>query len=1056
MGIPLKLALNRDVLAGAGDVALAFDVDNLELGRALVANSPLPALAEPVILGSAAFGVEAGKELALGSGNLTVKFGGSAAAKFGVFPLPGQLRAGIVDGGDLADSVEAALEFDTGSTAPFLLLRLGYDVNGTASGAVALGAAGALKFGANASRNGLFAVAHQPRADRGARDAIADTVGTVRLPRQVRTADDLRPGTWIIAEADGALGFRGEVKFGQDFSWIRETALGTLKGDVGLKVALGVTASLGFNAAGKYAVVVSRASRADVDKKVRVRVFKLRMRQFDFAFRAEATVTPVVGFLPDQLDDFIKGVLGVQGGQIVAALGTVRDWTDPEQPVFGPFVNLAVDEAKTLIGRVVDIPDVVARFNEARARIQQLFDRWDALPADVSARLLKVIGDDDVVTAIREAAGKLADADEQAVKDFIRGRLGDIGFLRGPAGELVQKLIAQGLFAALTNSQLFDELQERARQLLGVLDGSLVEGMLRRLQQEINERLKLDQIEQAVAAADPARLDPWLRARLEEFLEEKIGEETIARLNELRAAIRRLTDMAPAIYEKALAALRRDYQFSLSADYQKATTITALIDAEFDFAVAGSEAAEGLRVCLAGGFDALVDRPRRGVTVHEGVLTHAITRQTNVRVALPYFEHETIHVTKALATLRAPERIGGELLFELAASDIVTVKNQHSASLTISMLLPKNSSSSGPGRHDVRVHDARSASYLQSLDIALRKASVSDLGEYAGPFVKPLFQQELGGEFQAWLQDAFGDLPTIGNALLSLDVTLPPEACLAWTKAPADPASPVYQRMSLALQARYRQLVHDVFFDSVDRYENVAFGSSVFAVLVFASMTPATGARIKANHLEVAPLNFSTSDVHWNFDDTKLLDAVVGSDRVQAALVARLAGVRRRLQAAGKQSLTDFYKDTQIKTAILPSVLEHQPGKSVFRSLLFVEREIVTQARKAALKMAAFAGHKDGIRARRDLAEFGLKVTETFNASLHNVAVGGALRPLGALLFITAVQALDDSLTLSPSAMLNVTDVRDDVNFPPDGFPDHEPVAEADIVRSETLVHVAG
>jgi hypothetical protein len=39
--------------------------------------------------------------------------------------------------------------------------------------------------------------------------------------------------------------------------------------------------------------------------------------------------------------------------------------------------------------------------------------------------------------------------------------------------------------------------------------------------------------------------------------------------------------------------------------------------------------------------------------------------------------------------------------------------------------------------------------------------------------------------------------------------------------------------------------------------------------------------------------------------------------------------------------------------------------------------------------------------------------------------------------------------------MLNILDVRDDVKFPPDGFPNHDKVAEADIVRSESLVHVA-
>jgi len=822
-----------------------------------------------------------------------------------------------------------------------------------------------------------------------------------------------------------------------------------------LKVALGVTASLGFNVAGKYAVVVSRASLSADDRIIRVRVFKLRMRQFDFGFRAEANVAPVNGLLPDQLDDFIKGVFGVHGTQVVAALGRVKDWTDPEQPIFGPFLNLAVDEAKQLIGRVVDIPDVGARFNEARGRIQRLFDRWDALPADVTSRLFKVIDDESVVGSIRHAAEGISNADREAAKRFIASKLQDVAFLRSPAGEVAEKLIANGLFAALTNADLLDRLRQRAQQLLELLDGGLVEGMLKRLQQQIAQRLKLNQVEQAIAAADPARLDPWLRARLEDFLEEALGDEALARLEEVRAAIGRLMGLGPEFYKKALDALRRDYQFSLSLDYQRATTTTALIDAEFDFNVDEAEAAEGLRVCLAGGFDALIDKPRPGVVVKEGVLTHAIARQTNVRVALPYFERTTTHITKAVGTLRAPVHVGSELLFELDASDVVTVKNQHSASLTISMLMPRNADASGNERDGVRIHDDRSASYQQSIDVALTKASLTDIVDYVGPFAKPLFQEELGGEFSAWVSDAFGDLPTIGNALLALDVTLPPEACLAWAKAPADPAAEVYQRMSLALQQRYKQLVHDVFFENIDRFDDVGFGSGAFAVLVFASLPAATGVRIKENHLELAPGHFASTDVHWNFEDHALLSAMAKNARVRMTLSGRLATARRRLQAAGKTKLADFYKDTEIDRAIMNAALERDPGKSAFLSLLFVEREIVTQARKAALKMAAFRTHKDAARARRDLAEFGLQVTNTFNTRLGNVAVGGALRPLGALMFIAAAQALDPSVSVGASAMLNILDVRDDVKFPPDGFPNHDKVAEADIVRSESLVHVA-
>lgn len=1056
---PLNFSFDRTILAGAGDIALQVDAGTTELALALATNAPIPSSDDAVVLGSASVGVEAGRTLALGAATTEVTFGARGASKLGVFPQPAQLRDGIVDGGDLADSVEAALDFDTGSTAPFLLLRLGYDVQAAASGAVALGPAGALTFGVNAGRAGLYALVHQPAPTRGARDAIADLVKGVRLPRQVRTADDLLPGTWIIAEADGSLGFRGGVTFGYDVSWIREVQLGAgstaLRGDVGLKVAAGVAATLGFNVAGKYAVVVSRSSLDPGRKSLRVRVFKLRMRQFDFAFRAEATVTAATALLPDQLDDFLKGVLGVHGTQIVAALGRVRDWTDPDTPLFGPFVNLAVGEAKRLIGTVVDLDDVVANFEEARRRLQSLFDKWDALPAALTSRLLRLMEQEPVLAQIRALAKRLASADDASVRTLLEEKLRDVAFLHGPVGGILQQLVPEGLFGALTNGDVLARLRARARQLQALLDGSTVEGMLTRLKQAIDQRLRLEQIEDAVAAADPAKLDAWLKARLEAFLEEKLGANAISRLREIRAAIRRITELAPELYTKALAALRREYQFSLAATYQASTTTTALIDAEFDFDADARGAEEGLRVCLAGGFDALVDRARPGVVLKEGALTHAVVRQRDVRVALPYFERQTTHVTRALATLKAPAVLGSELLFQLDASDVVTVRNSHAAGLTISMLLPQIKDEAATGKHEVRIHDGAAASYQQSLDVALRKASLGDLVEYAGPFVEPLFRAELKGNFPAWVADAFGDRPTLGNALLALDVTLPPEACLAWLKAPGEARAEVYQRLSLALQAQFKQLLHDVFFHSIDTYETVGPGTPVSAVLVFASLPPLTDVRTRGNRLEFAPAQFASRHVHWDGENDDLIRALAQGEFAQRELRRRLEGVRRRLQRAGSTGLADFYKDSQIPR-ILDDALEQTVGRNVLQSLIAVETEIVNQARTAGMNMAAFRSHHDAARARAALAEFGLKVTDTFNARLGNVAVGGALRPLGALMFGTAARALDPSLDLrGPSAMLNIIDVRDDVTFPPDGFPDHLPVAEADIVRSETLVHVS-
>jgi hypothetical protein len=108
--------------------------------------------------------------------------------------------------------------------------------------------------------------------------------------------------------------------------------------------------------------------------------------------------------------------------------------------------------------------------------------------------------------------------------------------------------------------------------------------MLKRLQQQIAQRYEIEPVEQAIAAADPARLDPWLRARLEDF-SRKHSEMRPSRASRSQGGDRRSWNWDLSFYKKALDALRPRLSILASLDYQRATTTTALIDAEFDFNV---------------------------------------------------------------------------------------------------------------------------------------------------------------------------------------------------------------------------------------------------------------------------------------------------------------------------------------------------------------------------------------------------------------------------------------------------------------------------------------
>ncbi len=1041
--IPLKFS--REFLDGNGDVAVQLDASNPALIKAIQDNK-VPAPDQPIIIAKADINVQPGSSFTFGSGNAKVGFSAGAGARLGIFGLPGQLRDGIIDGGDLAESIEQALNFDNGSGQPFLLLRLAYDVNGTASGSMALGPAGQLTFSANAGRQGLYAIVRQPAATDGFVESLEALAGGARLPKQVKTVDDLAPASWIIAEADGTVGLRADVKFGYDFSWIRQTKLGTLSGDIGLKLASGISAGLGFEAAGKYAVLVSRESPNPAGKVLRLRVLKMRMNEFDLAFNAQATVTPVAGILPDQLDDLIKGALGTHGAQIVRLLGKVDDWTKPDQPIFGPLAGLAGDEARRIVSRITGIQDLNAGFNEAKGKIRKLFDAWHQLPADAASRLL-ALDKSGVTTAARDILKQIDGASEDNLKALLAKQLGDIPFLQSPAGQFIDKLAVEGLFAALNNDGLLADLQKAARLALGVLDGSDVQNTLNALQDEIGSRLKLSQIEDAVNSADLNKLDAWFRARLEKFLEQDLaGPDGLKALQTLRDNIRKIRDAMPDLYRKALAALHRNYTFSLNAAYKKTHTSQALVDLEFDFGAPNSEAAEMLRLALQGRFDDVLTGTKPGVTIREAALTYAIHKDTSVALALPFFNRTETHSNDALVTMSNPKESGGRLFFQLKAQDLVTVKNEFSASLTISMNLFRADRTG-----DVMVHSEDSATYLQMLDRAFARESTNELIQYASTFVEPLFRNDFGaGNFRTWVNETFGTGVQLGKALLALQVTLPPAACLAWVNAPKNRKSPIYQELSIRLQTRMKQLIHDAFFQQIERYHDVGSGSPAFAVMVYASIPPCTKAALAGGKLTI-----TTSDpggsIYWNHPDADLRRAMAGASRSAGNLPARMAAARARLQAAGDPAhVVPYYKDGQAGT-IIAAARNNQD----LISLLFVEAILVNKVVAAALEMARFrdTGMNDPAGARRALAKFGADITEAFDAKLKNIAVGDALMPLGSLMFIEAAQILDPALQGAASAMLCVIDVKDTIAFPPANFPDYDPLPAADIVRAETLIH---
>ena len=318
----------------ASAVAVEISAGSAELLTALTADAPFPAGDIDMFRGE--LRAEASRDIVFNSGGGKVKFAGEGGAQAGM-ALLSDPTARLKKLG-FGTALEQGLSIKPLEGSRYLLLGWGYDVSGSADGSVALGAAGAVTFGAGAARQAAHVVVRRVPDAAKARTTLAETVASWRMPAQVRTQQDLLPGSWALTEVDGSVALSLGAQLGYDYSWVRDFQVGGLKGDIGLRVALNASVAVGFQASGEYALVLHRGE-GDHENVVSLKLFRLNRRTVSVSAQAGATVTPSAT-LPAQADDFIAAVFGVHGQQILRDLKTIEAWTDPSAPL-GEMICLA-------------------------------------------------------------------------------------------------------------------------------------------------------------------------------------------------------------------------------------------------------------------------------------------------------------------------------------------------------------------------------------------------------------------------------------------------------------------------------------------------------------------------------------------------------------------------------------------------------------------------------------------------------------------------------------------------------------------------------------------
>lgn len=1026
--IPLKInAKNIDLGGATLDVAASSDADAF---AAIASDQPFPD--RDFEIGRVALNAAKDVEATVGvATKITFGLSAEVAASIGAFASGADVLRALA----ITDAETIGLRFAGKHDQRFLVMRSGYAVNGEVSGTHPLGALGAVTFGVESKKKSVFAVVQAFDKNKGSRTVLQDSVDSWRVPRTVRLAEDIAPGTWIIAEVDGSIVANLATQVGYDFTFVRELK-GALKGDIGLKIDLGLKAMVGFEVSGRYVLVLERASLKS-GTELRCRLFKVSKKGWQFGLNLTAGVKGVIDALPKNADDLVAAVFGVHGLQVVKDLQVLEKWTDPVNDLSDMVAGLTTDAAFKLMHTTTGV-DPKTHFDKARATLLDVVKRWNELPSQVSAAMWKLLEDETGFTQAHKdellaELQLLADPEPETVRAQLERLIAKVGFEGTPVGKVLVALGERGVMALIED---VPQVSNVARQIRALLDGTV----LQTLHDELTEALRLDTILKVVTETEFDDLNGLLVARLSAFLDREFKFEE---LDEIKDAIHRVLRARQEIYDQARQALSRRYEFALAYSYQKASARTALIDVTFD--TAEPQAAAAMRELLEdSNFDALFVTATPGVELRKGVLTHEITRKSTLSVTMPFYNSKTETLGKSLASVRAATDGERVLFYELDAESVTTRQNRFRSQLSATAALAL------PLEH-ARVYSAPTASLSYRYAHAQVNMRRRDVEHLVAPFVTEYFHDQFGAggqsSFDTWLTDldrrveeeVENGTNEFGDVLLALEVLAPPAALQAWFVPRTDEqARQAAQQVSRRLQASLKALLS---FNHFRRLENVRQNAIAAPLLVYAAIPPRTNAVLSDGQL-----TFDTGDsVYWNWPDLTLRRAMVRNAQTRGQLQVQLARFRERLLAAGFAEEAKFFAPGESQD--FEQLALAGGGEERLKALLFTEAVMVTGAAKALEKISEFMRQSalTPTAALEELSKFGDLITKTFQERVTEYGKD-ILRPLGAMLFLEAARALSPSISGHPSALLAMTVLRERRTFIAERFlvgeiPDTEDVA---------------
>src|SRR5688500_771177 len=233
----------------------------------------------------------------------------------------------------------------------------------------------------------------------------------------------------------------------------------------------------------------------------------------------------------------------------------------------------------------------------------------------------------------------------------------------------------------------------------------------------------------------------------------------------------------------------------------------------------------------------------------------------------------------------------------------------------------------------------------------MRRADLKfQLQSYVDSFFKDTFSAvqpdgKTSGTFDSWLTDLDNAVELslqngpdkFGDALLSMELSVPAVVTAAWLDAPGEEKADIYMTMSHRLQEALKYLVPYFYLQDPRRFTAIP---PMSGILTYAALPPST--RITGIFPDI---KFDTrKGVYWDYQNQTFYTAMLDRSDTAQRLSGILGGIQSRLNDTPEfKDLADDYAPHRV-AVFLNHARKHPVGAANLRALLNFESKVVNGA----------------------------------------------------------------------------------------------------------------